>query len=360
MRKVHIPVFRIFYSTTYTFLLLVLLLLLSTLPIDHIYQTLHDGKFGNVFVASGVYLVTLIFVIFIYASRLYTNRSVLSAIPRSYLPIADGEVGKNVRSAIVEARKRSALIAWRSRPRVLKGDEQQGIAGRGRGAGKEKSRRRFGKGKHSDESMAHSAKNQKPTWGDVAHAGWSSPNSPDLPSLEFEPILRELPNLIEAKAVSLAPPDPAFNFVSNFNGQIVAPPDPHAVAALQRDPSTSLREYLAALTEVGVLIVDEGLVAEFMQKYEHARFSSDALSEGEFKDLMEIFSIVLAGVELVDPQRLTMAGFAASSDDISDTGSVRHRALLRPGIGDRAASAKSMSSFRSSSSVIHHTHLAAS
>jgi len=212
---------------------------------------------------------------------------------------------------------------------------------------------RIGKSKKSDESMNELAKSDKPTWGIVAHAGWSSPNSKDLPSLEFEPVLRELPNLIEAKAVSLAPPDPAFNFISQFNGQVVAPPDPHAVAALQHNPSTSLREYLANLADLGVLVVDEALVNDFVEKYEHARFSTDALSEAEFKEMMDVFSIVLAGVEIGDVQKPAHGGFG--SDETSDTGSVRKTSLLRPGVGNRAASAASMASLRSMQSVIHHT-----
>jgi len=353
MRKLHIPVFRIFYSTTYTFLLLLIILLLTVTPIDHIYQTLHDGKFGNVFVVGGVYLVTIIAAIFIYASRLYTNRTVLAAIPKNYLPVGDGEVGKSVRSMIVESRKRSALVALRSRPKVSKGGEHDtGFLKRDSVSGRERLKRKIiGKGKRSDESMASPPENEsaKPTWGIVSHAGWSSPNSTDLPSLEFEPVLKELPNIIEAKAVSLAPPDPAFNFVSQFHGQIAAPPDPHAVSLLQRNRSTSLREYLARLGGLGVLIVDEELVADFVNKYEHARFSTDALSEQEFRELMGVFSIVLAGIEVVDARRLVKR-----SDQTSDSGSVRQTTSLRPGLSNRAPSAASMASFRSTQSVIHH------
>lgn len=356
MRKLHIPVFRIFYSTTYTLLLLVVILLLTVTPIDHIYQTLHDGKFGNVFVVGGVYLVAFILAIFIYASRLYTTRTVLAAIPRSYLPVADGEVGKSVRGMIVESRKRSALVALRSRPRVSKGHEQDaGFSKReGEEGSRERLKRKLGKSKQSKESMTNHPESEnasaKPTWGTIAHAGWSSPNSPDLPSLEFEPVLKELPNLIEAKAVSLAPPDPAFNFVSQFNGQITAPPDPHAVSLLQRNQSTSLREYLARLAEMEVLMVDEVLVAEFVEKYEHARFSTDALSEQQFRELMEVFSIVLAGMEVMNTGKLLVKG----SDETSDSGSVIKATSLRPGLNNRAPSAASMVSFRSTQSVIHH------
>jgi len=217
---------------------------------------------------------------------------------------------------------------------------------------REKSKVKIGKSKQSKVSTTNppESENGKPTWGVIAHAGWSSPNSSDLPSLEFEPVLKELPNLIEAKAVSLAPPDPAFNFVSQFNGQITAPPDPHAVSLLQRNQSTSLREYLARLAGMGVLMVDELLVADFVEKYEHARFSTDALSEQQFRELMEVFSIVLAGVEILNSGESLVKG----SDETSNPGSVRKTDSLRPSLNQRAPSAASMVSFRSTQSVIHH------
>ncbi|KAI4225942.1 MAG: hypothetical protein L6R40_008324 [Gallowayella cf. fulva] len=46
-----------------------------------------------------------------------------------------------------------------------------------------------------------------PSWDNISHSSWSSPFSSDLSNLHFDPIIHEIVNLIEAKAVSLAPPD---------------------------------------------------------------------------------------------------------------------------------------------------------
>lgn len=359
MRRLRVPFFRIFYSSTYTFLLLFTLLLIAIIAVDQIYQTLDDGKFGNVFVIAGVYFVTALIACFIYASRLYTNRTTLAAIPRSYLPIEDGEISGKVRRAIVANRQRSAMIALNSRPRDRRAENaprDQPNASTGSlthlNAANISNKLHISKGKQPEINMQMLAQ-APPPWGNVAHPGWSAPSSDDLPSLEFDTVVKELPNIIEAKAVSLAPPDPAFDFMALYQGEVVPPPDPQAVSALQRAPSATLRDYLGSLAALGVLLASESLIADFVTQYEHARFSSDATTEDEFRTLIDTFGAVLASVELGNGAGLARRISRAGSVAASETGSVRRMPTLRPELA-RAASIASMRSYRSTSSVIHH------
>jgi hypothetical protein len=339
MRKIHIPVFRIFYSTTYTFLLILTLLLFAIVPVDHIYQTLRDGRYGNVFVVSGVYLVTAIIAAFIYASRLYTNRTILAGIPRSYLPIEDGEVGRNIRRVIVANRQRSAMIALSSRPR----DRAAETVRRPNTA-----TTHLSSSSQTDAALlAPPDLSRPPPWGIVSHPGWSSPSNPSIPHLDFSTVIAELPALLEAKAVSLSPPSHAFDFLASTAG-ISAPPDPVAVATLQRQPEASLREYLADLTSLGVLRCEDEVVLDFVQRYENARFSGQAVTEREFEALMERFATVMSAVEVDDEEVLGLLEAAESQRAASETGSVRRLGLKR------AASRASMASFVSTGSVVRH------
>lgn len=107
-----IPLFRIWYSTTYTTLLIILLLLLAVSPGDMIYQSVKSREIQKIFVIGGVYLLTSLIVLLVYSTRIYTNRTVLGAIPKGYVPVEDGEIGRLVRKMIVKQLKRSAVIAW--------------------------------------------------------------------------------------------------------------------------------------------------------------------------------------------------------------------------------------------------------
>ncbi len=312
IRKIRVPFFRVFYSTTYTILLLFLLLLLAVTPGDHIYQTLNNTKLAGVFIVGGVYVITGLIAVFIFASRLYTNRIVLSAIPKSYIPIEDGEVTKNVRRMIVKNRQRSAIIAWESRPKDLRRkslshDESEPLM-RSEPADQRASKRKIGLLPDNIIPISESS----PPWGDIVHPGWSSPCTHDLPNLQFETVVAELPNLIEAKAVSLAPADSTFGLVSQYQDVLPPPPDPRAVAILQRPSKMGLREYLSHLDSLG-LINPPTLSATFLAQYEYARFSTSALTEDEFRDLMAVFSEILTGMVELDLEALT----ALEPDEVS-------------------------------------------
>lgn len=294
-----IPLFRIWYSTTYTTLLLILLLILAVTPGDTIHQSIRSKELQKLFVIGGVYLLTFLIVALIYSTRIYTNRTVLSAIPKPYVPVEEGEVGKKVRRMVAKELEKSAIIAWDSRPRDLSRDDAPDpdtLLSRPNTASSKKSRK-----KHpSLDATILPVSPTNPPWGHVSHPGWASPSSPDLPNLQYWAVISELPNLIEAKAVSLAPPDPAVE-LHNLTYPDNAPPLPDAqiVTLLQRPRTMGLRAYLARLAHFG-LLNPPSLGPTFLSQYEYARFSTACLTEQEFRDIMAVFAEILNGMTALD------------------------------------------------------------
>ena len=288
-------VFRVFYSTTYTVVFLVVLILVVLTPTDTVYAAYKARRFVDIFVAAGVYVLTAAIAILIYASRLYTNRSVLQSIPKTYLPIEKEDLpGKAVTKMIADALARSAVIAYMARPRVPRVEDNSPAAS----------------ARISALSAASSRKapNAAPTWGPIAHPGWSSPASPDLPNLQYATVIAELADLIEARAVSLAPSDPLAT--PNTDGTPV--PDERVVEILQRPADMGLREYAGQLIALQV-IKDTFLANEFLTLYERARFAADPLAEAEFRALMSIFAEILRGMTGLDP--LILAEFEEENED---------------------------------------------
>jgi hypothetical protein len=295
---------RIFYSIFFTILNLVLLVLILITPSDAIHQALNNNQLYNVFVIAGCYVLTLLLAILIYASRLYTTRSVLAAIPKTWIPVEKGDVGKRVRKMIADSLARSALIAWDARPRLSNRKiadppvrEAQKTDGKDSTVKDtaEKSGKFLRKSRlTSDKDEARiSARPHLPVWGEIAHEGWSSPCSLDLPNLQFIAVILELPHLIEAKAVSLAPPDPH----SSASPPL---PDLRAVELLQRPATMGLRDYTSHLASIGVLPPSKS-VNSFLSSYEEARFSSQPLAEIKFRDLMGLFAEILRSMAALDP-----------------------------------------------------------
>ncbi|PVH99027.1 sucrase/ferredoxin domain-containing protein [Periconia macrospinosa] len=290
--------FRIWYSTTYTVLFIILIILLAISPADTIYQSVRTNAIQKIFVIGGVYVLTIAIILLIYSTRLYTNRSVLAAIPKPYLPIEDGEVGTLVRRMIVKALRRSAVVAWDSRPRDIRGEI--GSCTEGEADTKTITQEKG----HHKKRQAH-----PPTiipistkclpWGHVSHPGWASPASPDLPNLHYNDVVKELPNLIEAKAVSLAPPDPAVEGHAHHVGDTPMLPDARIVSLLQRPRTMGLREYLARLSSFG-LLNPPSLGLRFLSLYEHARFSTYSLGETDFREIMDVFAEILNGMTELD------------------------------------------------------------
>lgn len=295
--------FRIFYSTFFTILNIFTLALLLITPADAVHQALSNNQLYNVFAIGGCFVLTLLLAIVIYASRLYTNRSILAAIPKTWVPVEKGDVGKSVRKMIVESLSRSAVIAWDARPRI---DSHVGMAP---ATEQEKANKKCAEGKEKQSAVCKLLRKKRAVpekderrisivphaavWGEITHDGWSPPNSPDLPNLQFVTVILELPHLIEAKAVLLAPPDPT---------STTSPPMPdlRAVELLQRPAAMVLRDYIAHLTTLGVLS-PSAPVNLFLSAYETSRFSQKPITEPKFRELMRLFADILRNMIALDP-----------------------------------------------------------
>lgn len=303
-----IPFFRIFYSTTYTTLFLLILILLAITPATLIYTALRANAYQYVFEVGGVYVLVAIFTLFIYSSRLYTNRAVLAAVGKSWIPVQPGEVSKNVHKEVVKAANRSARIAFETKPRNLQPELERN----------KKQHRESGDSERVTVGNIIHIDPQNPPWGRISHPGWSSPSQLDAhlaPHIQFRTVVMELPNLVEARAVSLAPPDPSFTTATQ---DITITPDLRIVNLLSRSPTADMRSYLAQLSGLGLFPPHAG--QDFVQRYEHARFSPIPINEDEFEELMSAFAALLASMNQLPPRVIDMAN--SGSDVSSETSSL--------------------------------------
>ncbi|KAH8730913.1 sucrase/ferredoxin domain-containing protein [Phaeosphaeriaceae sp. PMI808] len=368
-----IPLFRIWYSTTYSAVFLLLLLILAITPAETIYQSIKSHELQKLFVIGGVYLLTFSIVLLMYATRIYTNRTVLSAIPKPYVPVEEGEVGRGVRRMIVDQFRRSAIVAWDSRPRDLKREEGLENGGlvrpstadskKEKDSGKTQKKAKKKGDHHGIATTILEVSSNNPPWGHVAHPGWVSPSTPNLPDLQYSDVICELPNLIEAKAVSLAPPDPIIE-ENNLLYLDNAPPLPDAqiVTLLQRPRTTGLRDYLPRLAEFG-LLNPPTLGPKFLAQYEYARFSTTSLTETEFNDIMSIFADILNGMTEINPlvieearaqsiysDNRSLAPTESDSDTASSRSNVPYRTPLLERRRPASAYSESLSSISGSTS----------
>ena len=335
MHSVRIPYFRIWYSSSFILLFTITFLLTLISLGDLVYQSVKHGIVPNVFTLGATYLITIVLSLFIWASRIYTNRAVLREIPKSYIPIDDGEVPHKVYRMIIKQWERSAIVAWDSKPRDVRDEIKS-----------QDEAKRDHIHEHHLPHPPHLHKHRKrpkvfipphtalTAWGEIAHPGWSSPASEDLPNLHYHDVIVELPNLIEAKAVSLAPPDPAFTdgggTVANDDNS-TAIPDARMVALLQRPVNMGLRDYLARLSSFGVINPPD-LAPAFLAQYEYARFSAAPLTESQFRDLMSSFGSLLSGMTALDLDLIdALLDLGDSSSAASTTTSIRrHYLSLQP------------------------------
>lgn len=332
-----IPFFRIFYSTTYTTLFFLTLVMLAITPASMLYTAISSNAFQYVFMIGGVYVLTAIIAIFIYSSRLYTNRSVLADVGKAYIPVEKGEVIKKVRKLIQSQLERSAIVAWESRPRDVLGEvmeaEKEGLIRQSSGGGS------FNRDEWTVGTII-STDPARPPWGEVLHPGWTAPamaRGEVLGNLHFEPVITEMANLIEARAVSLAPMEaPPDDDVFGIGEQPV--PDPAIVDVLRRQPTMGLREYLTQLSYLG-LVNQPAVGQDFLGRYEVARFSGKPASEADFNDLMTSFSQLLEGMTELPPEIVAeiraQTGLQTGSETTSlapseATGSVLHFATPEP------------------------------
>lgn len=325
MSALHI-IFRVIYDSFYVFLSLIVLLLLLVTPADNVRLALQNHQNLHVLTTVICLSVTLLFVVLLYFARLYVNRTALANIPKPWIPIGRGEVKKSVRKMIVASLSRSAAIAYESKPRVAparpptamtdpeeREDEEAKAEGKGRkstlGVFKLK------KAPTVEDKMGITLPPHRAVWGEIEHYGWASPNSFDLPNLQYSTVISELPNLIEAKAMTLAPPVPGTSPIE--------PPvlDPEAIGLLQRPDNLALRQYLTQLAELGVLAPSR-TTADFLSAYEYARYSTRAISNARFRELMHLFAELLRTMQPLDPAVLIALddGFSEGEEetDIDD------------------------------------------
>ncbi|KAI0130320.1 sucrase/ferredoxin domain-containing protein [Xylariales sp. AK1849] len=304
-------VFHIVYNAVYVLLCLLLAALVLITPGDAIRQAYFDThQYSNIVITAIAYLVTVLIVLFVYSLRLYVTRTVLAGIPKGWIPVGKGDVGKGVREMVSKELGRSAAIAWEARPKVhapaenigsglaIVVEEEGNEFGQEIDLDEEKPRRtssgwrRLKKAATAESEMGIALPPTRPVWGEIEHPGWGSPNSPDLPNIQYSAVLAELPNLVEGKAISVAPPDP------DSSGDAPAL-DPEAVALLQRSPNMSMRTYVGHLANLGILQPSKN-IAEFLDTYDRARFSTRPMSVTVFRRLMYLFAELLRSTQALD------------------------------------------------------------
>lgn len=351
-------IFHIFYNSSYWLLGLVLFCLILITPADTIRQAIRNHQLYNVFVIAGAYVLTLFLTIIIWATRIWTSRSVLAGIPKTWIPIEKDDVSKNVRKMIVGSLTSSAVTAWDARPRmqppptaiVPEVIPDSNVAEPVTRPSTSSDHKKEGGFLQKRRSLTEKGDRiivippKQPVWGEIEHKGWSSPASPDLPNLQYTSVILELPHLIEARAVSVAPPDP--------NSRSQPPlPDIRAVDLLQRPASMGLRDYIGHLIEVGV-ITFQAIANEFLIAYEQARFSPQPLSEVEFRKLMKLFAEILRNVQALSPTVLASLDMDSIESDIDDDASSTSTPRSRSQVSDQ----RSISTRSGSEGTIRTTH----
>ncbi|KAF4507105.1 hypothetical protein G6O67_005779 [Ophiocordyceps sinensis] len=297
--------FRIAYASVYLLFYFLLLGLLLVTPTDAIRQSLRNGQNYNVWIFIIAVVVTVVAVSFVFVFRLYINKTALASIPKAWVPVEKGDVKDAVYKIIAAGLNRSAIIALAAQPRV----EVDGRRQLGQVSAVPPPKSDAKAAKTTAEELGLPLPSRHAVWGDIEHHGWASPLSPDMPNLQYGTVLLELPNLIEGKALSLAPADPT------------APSDPRMIDAeaaglLQRSPSMNLRDYVDHLADLGMVPV-EVTTTEFVSQYEHARFSNRPISNACFRELMHLFAEVLRTMQPMDPVALG-SGWAVEPSSESD------------------------------------------
>lgn len=325
MSRLHL-LWRITYHSLYYLFSLILLLLLCVTPADTIRLAYINQQRFHILIIIICLSVAVAVVVCIYFFRLYVTRTVLASIPRPYIPIEKGDMRKSMRKVIAYGLSRSAAIAFESRPRVLPAANPAATSTSGGGNGEgefgqqEQAKKRalgiftLKKAATAEDKMGITLPPHSAVWGEIEHNGWASPNSPDLPNLQYSTVIQELPNLIEAKALTLAPVAP-----ESDAGQPIL--DPEAIALLEKQDNLGLRQYLAHLARLGVLEASR-TTADFLTSYEYARYSTRPISNARFRELMHHFAEILRTMQPLDPAMLGGSDGAPSistdSDDIDN------------------------------------------
>lgn len=299
---------RIVYRSAYALCYIFLVGLLLITPGDTIQRSIQNGQTYNILIITICYIATILIVAFVYALRLYINKTALAAIPKAWVPIDKSDVKDAVYRMISGGLNRSAAIAYLSRPRDLARSNESF-----RPIGGYLQPQRLGM--KTVESVGHDIGIKLPSqhalWGDIEQNGWASPNAEDLPNLQYSTVLSELPNLVEAKALTLAPADP----LSTSDPPMI---DADAAELLQRQPNLSLRQYLNHLVDAGIMDMD-ATTTEFLDVYEHARFSTTLIPNATFRHMMNLFADVLRNMTGPDPDTFAEAIIEPPSESDIDS-----------------------------------------
>lgn len=324
----------IFYNALYFFLYVILLGLLLITPADAIERSRRNKQTYNIWILIAAYVLVTVVVGFVYFTRLYINKTDLASIPKAWVPIDKGDVRSAVYKMIAAGLNRSAEIAFDARPRLLHtpggelDENTEHIAPKMSASLDDQNR----------SPLSPTAPARRPVWGEIEHYGWASPNVPDLPNLQYSTVISELPYLIEAKAVTLAPPDPTSQ---NINPPLL---DADSVALLQRAPNMDLREYINHLASIGVLSVD-ATVTNFLSQYEYARYSTRPISNERFKNLMRHFAELLRAMRPLEPYE--------AADALSFVGSVNSNDYVAENVSPTAPQTRYFATSGSDSSSTH-------
>jgi len=254
----------IFESTIFTSLFLLQLFLLGITPASLIYESIAAKTLQYPFIVGIVCIVTALVVVFIYTNRLYTNRTVLADVGKNYIPIEDGEVPVRIHGLIKRHLERSALRANECRPRNVAKEERERNNGQ------------------DEVGRLVKMDPQRPPWGLVRHDGWSSPNPNETllpPNTCFATVIKELPNLLEARVVSLGGP-PRIKIDSINNRTILL----------------TLQEYIHLLLECDELQIGS-TIKDFLTEYDSALSSYKPLSEKDFHKLTTSFAGILSDIQ---------------------------------------------------------------
>lgn len=281
--------FRIFYSTSFTIVFLLTVAFACAGPIDMVYQSYRRRRFIDIFIIAGIYLLTGVIAAFLYASRLYTNRSILKDIPKTFMPVDKSELpAKRVWRLIEDCKNRSAVVAYLARPRAKRVEIEVSYT--------QERIRTLLKPEHTKDYHTF-----EPQWGHISHPGWSSPAAKETPNLDYDKVVAELMDLIEARAVSLAPT----KSLEPQDEDEADAPEEYILLALRRPEESGMRQYISQLVSLAV-IENNSLTIAFLTLYERARFAPDPLSEDEFKSLMRMFAEILRTMKPLDTSLLDL------------------------------------------------------
>ncbi|KKA28004.1 hypothetical protein TD95_004856 [Thielaviopsis punctulata] len=322
-------IFRIIYGASYTILYTILIILLLVSPGDAVYQSWKSGQKNNIWIITIVYFLTMGIMVFIYITRLYINKTALSAIPKTWMPVDKADVKLPVWKMIDQCLSSSAAISFASRPRLAH-DLPGSSANLSQPTPIAVVPSHASTADHTVSPKLRSTSHTHPVleippssaaiWNDIDHPGWSSPNATQMPDVQYSLVYRELPGLIEAKAFALAPVDTSFDAST--------PPILHseAAAVLQRPENMSLRDYIAHLTNYNVLPSSPS-VAAFLAHYEQAKYSTRPLRSSEFHDMLAHFTRMLHSMQPLDLALLDDDDDDASFFDDDDENASFHSSL---------------------------------